>query len=107
MTRLPDRPVRQTPGVFRAPNGVVLHLYLPGYVQGSKPRTVSVEGLCAAQGWGVVWLDDVPTESLSAPFRWCGKCIGLALVKFGLTGPAIAAITPYFKATPTESGVTQ
>lgn len=95
MTVVPDR---KTPGVFRAKNGVVLHLYLPGYVQGSKPRTVSAEGLCAAAGWGVVWLDDVPEITPVAPFRWCGKCIGLALVKFGLTGPAVAAITPYFKA---------
>lgn len=93
-----DVPARTTPGVFHAPNGVVLHLYLPGYVQGAKPRTVSAEGLCAAQGWGVVWLDEVPDITQVAPFRWCGKCLGLALVKFGLTGPVVTAITPYFKA---------
>lgn len=94
------QPVRDTPGVFRAPNGTVLHLYLPDYVQGHKARAVTAAALCAAQGWGVVWLDDVPSVTPEAPFRWCGKCLGLALVKFGLTGSVVEAITPYFRTAP-------
>lgn len=101
-------PDRETPGVYRRPNGVVLHLYLPGYEQGSKPRSAVPEGLCAAQAWGSVWLDDVPPITPAAPFRWCGKCVGLALAKFGLLGPAIDAITPYFRAaTELPQGATQ
>ncbi len=87
---------RVTPGVYRAPGGVVLHLFLPGYVQGSKARHPAAQGLCAVAAWRVVWLEAVPSVAMLKEYRWCGKCIGLALVHFGLHGAAVEAVVPRF-----------
>lgn len=93
----PIREDRATPGVFRAPAGVVVHLYLPGYIQGAKERHPSEQGMCAAATTKAVWLDVVPSARPQQPLRWCPKCLGLAMAKFGLLDRAVEAITPYFR----------
>lgn len=97
------QPVRQTPGVFRAPGGVVVHLYLPGYIQGKKERRPPDQGMCAAAITRAVWLGEVPSPRPQQPLRWCPKCLGLALAKFGRLDLAVGAVTPYFRtAAPSE-----
>lgn len=83
--------------MFRAPGGVVVHLYLPGYVQGKKDRRPPDQGMCAAAITRAVWLEPVPSSRPQEPLRWCAKCLGLALAKFGLIDQAVEAITPYFR----------
>lgn len=89
---------RSTPGVFRAPGGVVVHLYLPGYIQGAKQRHPSEAGMCAAATTKAVWLNGVPSPRPEQPLRWCPKCLGLAMARFGLLDRAVELITPYFRA---------
>jgi hypothetical protein len=95
-------PIRDKPGVYRAFNGTVLHLYLPGFHPSAHTRAVANVGLCGQQAWDcwkapTVWFDEPPT--LGLPYRWCGKCIGLALVHTGQATIALDAIRPYFTTT--------
>lgn len=92
-------PVRDKPGIYRAFNGVVLHLYLPNYHSPTKMRGPSPSGLCGAQAWDgwkapAQWFDSPPT--LGLPFRWCGKCIGIALIHFGGIDHAVQQVMPHF-----------
>lgn len=92
-------PTRATPGIFRSFNGTLLHLYLPGFHPGAKQRSTTMVGLCSAQAWDgwrapAQWFDAPPT--LGLPFRWCGKCLGMALVHYGQVDVALEAVAAHF-----------
>jgi len=92
-------PVRAQPGIYRAFKGTVLHLYLPGFHLASYARSASPVGLCGTQAWDgwkapAIWFDSPPV--LGLPYRWCGKCVGIALVHFGGIDDSVKRIAPHF-----------
>lgn len=89
-------PVRDKPGIYRAFNGGVLH---PTTTRPRSHVATPTSALCGAQAWDgwkapAQWYDSPPT--LGLPFRWCGKCVGIALIHFGGIDKAVEQVVPHF-----------
>jgi len=98
-----NRPARDRRGIFHTFAGTLLHLYVPGFHAAGRTRSTPNTAMCGAQAWDswkapLSWYDEPPT--LGLPYRWCGKCLGIALVHHGHVDTALEAIAPHFT-TPT------
>lgn len=79
-------------------SGSAIHLQLPGYQPGKKPRPQSTRSMCgafthraqpdASLSEAVTWRRNPP----DSPLTWCRPCIGHAASHAGLTSLILATL---------------